>query len=215
MARFIQAQYPTEHAGVARIQRGFRNIAETVRSFDGARGAATLMLAAMVSALLVVANEVIETWTEGHLLAAWIIMWAVGFAAIALLAAPARRLAVRVREGLAAWAVARQQAREDARLWAIALTDARVCVFARADFDRFAGEHPALEHKLLQRTLSAVFLAGADAAGVVRLPTIEAPAAVAPALIIQSFYRFAHDLALKRGRDPDRPPHLSKVTETV
>jgi CRP/FNR family transcriptional regulator len=35
-----------------------------------------------------------------------------------------------------------------------ALTDARVCVFARADFDRFAGEHPKLEHKLLQRTLS-------------------------------------------------------------
>ena len=35
-----------------------------------------------------------------------------------------------------------------------ALTDARVCVFSRSDFDRFAGEHPKLEHKLLQRTLS-------------------------------------------------------------
>ena len=35
-----------------------------------------------------------------------------------------------------------------------ALTDAHVCVFGRADFDRFAAEHPALEHKLLQRTLS-------------------------------------------------------------
>lgn len=35
-----------------------------------------------------------------------------------------------------------------------ALTDAHVCVFARADFDRFAGEHPGLEHKLLQRTLA-------------------------------------------------------------
>ena len=35
-----------------------------------------------------------------------------------------------------------------------ALTDARVCVFSRADFDRFAGEHPKLQHKLLQRTLS-------------------------------------------------------------
>jgi CRP/FNR family transcriptional regulator len=35
-----------------------------------------------------------------------------------------------------------------------ALTDARVCVFTRADFDRFAGEHPALEHMLLQRTLA-------------------------------------------------------------
>jgi len=35
-----------------------------------------------------------------------------------------------------------------------ALTDARVCVFSRADFDAFAREHPDLEHKLLQRTLT-------------------------------------------------------------
>ena len=34
-----------------------------------------------------------------------------------------------------------------------ALTAANVCVFGRADFDRFAAEHPALEHKLLTRTL--------------------------------------------------------------
>lgn len=34
-----------------------------------------------------------------------------------------------------------------------ALTDARVCVFSRRDFDAFAREHPTLEHKLLQRTL--------------------------------------------------------------
>lgn len=34
-----------------------------------------------------------------------------------------------------------------------ALTEARVCVFSRMDFDRFAGDHPALEHKLLKRTL--------------------------------------------------------------
>ena len=36
----------------------------------------------------------------------------------------------------------------------VALTDAKVCVFARSDFDRFAREHPALEHKLLERTLT-------------------------------------------------------------
>ncbi|MDP9057077.1 MAG: Crp/Fnr family transcriptional regulator [Pseudomonadota bacterium] len=35
-----------------------------------------------------------------------------------------------------------------------ALTDARICVFARKDFDAFAREHPALEHKLLERTLA-------------------------------------------------------------
>ncbi|HET9630162.1 MAG TPA: Crp/Fnr family transcriptional regulator [Novosphingobium sp.] len=35
-----------------------------------------------------------------------------------------------------------------------ALTEAKVCVFNRRDFDNFAREHPALEHKLLQRTLT-------------------------------------------------------------
>ncbi len=35
-----------------------------------------------------------------------------------------------------------------------ALTDALVCVFQRSDFDRFAREHPRLEHKLLERTLT-------------------------------------------------------------
>ena len=34
-----------------------------------------------------------------------------------------------------------------------ALTEAKVCVFSRKDFDAFAREHPQLEHKLLQRTL--------------------------------------------------------------
>ena len=34
-----------------------------------------------------------------------------------------------------------------------ALTDARICVFSRTDFDKFARSHPELEHKLLERTL--------------------------------------------------------------
>jgi CRP/FNR family transcriptional regulator len=34
-----------------------------------------------------------------------------------------------------------------------AMTEAKVCVFSRRDFDAFAGSHPALEHKLLERTL--------------------------------------------------------------
>lgn len=35
-----------------------------------------------------------------------------------------------------------------------ALTDSRVCIFQRRDFDAFAKEHPSLEHKLLERTLA-------------------------------------------------------------
>ena len=33
--------------------------------------------------------------------------------------------------------------------------------------------------------------------------------------MVQSFYRFANALALARGLNPDSPPHLNKVTETV
>jgi len=34
-------------------------------------------------------------------------------------------------------------------------------------------------------------------------------------LFIQSFYRMANELSLARGHNPDTPPHLSKVTETL
>jgi hypothetical protein len=126
MARFIQAQYPTHHAGVERFERAAESIKETATRFSGSRGLATLLLAAIVSALVVVANQVVETWTEGHLLAAWIVMWAVGFAALALLAEPAARAGVALRREFKGWAAARRQAAEDEKLWQVALTDARV-----------------------------------------------------------------------------------------
>ncbi len=39
--------------------------------------------------------------------------------------------------------------------------------------------------------------------------------ALAPLLTVQSFYRAINALALRRGHNPDLPPHLNKVTETV
>jgi len=56
--------------------------------------------------------------------------------------------------------------------------------------------------------------AGVDAPGI-RLPVLAAHPALQPLLQVQSFYRLANALAVARGRDPDRPPHLAKVTETV
>ena len=38
---------------------------------------------------------------------------------------------------------------------------------------------------------------------------------LAPLLTVQSFYRAINALALRRGHNPDLPPHLNKVTETV
>ena len=39
--------------------------------------------------------------------------------------------------------------------------------------------------------------------------------ALAPLLTLQSFYRAINALALRRGRNPDLPPHLHKITETM
>ena len=48
------------------------------------------------------------------------------------------------------------------------------------------------------------------------LPVAAAPhPACAPLLLVQSFYRAVNALSLLRGHDPDAPPHLNKVTETV
>jgi glutamine---fructose-6-phosphate transaminase (isomerizing) len=60
-----------------------------------------------------------------------------------------------------------------------------------------------------------VLLAGAAAAGATLLPTQAAHPVIEPLLLAQSFYRMANALSLARGRDPDRPPHLHKVTETL
>jgi glucosamine--fructose-6-phosphate aminotransferase (isomerizing) len=60
-----------------------------------------------------------------------------------------------------------------------------------------------------------VLIAGAEAAGAISLPTIASHPVIEPLLTIQSFYRMANELALARGLDPDCPPHLNKVTETI
>ena len=60
-----------------------------------------------------------------------------------------------------------------------------------------------------------VFIAGSEAKGATTLPTLPAHPAIEPMLFIQSFYRLALDLARARGADPDRPPHLDKITETL
>jgi len=60
-----------------------------------------------------------------------------------------------------------------------------------------------------------VMLAGANVAGARALPSIATHPLVEPLLLAQSFYRLANALAIARGRDPDRPPNLRKVTETT
>jgi glucosamine--fructose-6-phosphate aminotransferase (isomerizing) len=62
-----------------------------------------------------------------------------------------------------------------------------------------------------------VFLTAAGAgAGVTALPSVAGVHPLtAPLVLAVSFYRFVEALARRRGFNPDTPPHLRKVTETI
>jgi glucosamine--fructose-6-phosphate aminotransferase (isomerizing) len=60
-----------------------------------------------------------------------------------------------------------------------------------------------------------VLLAGSNVPGATLLPTMDAAPEIAPILLVQSAYRMIASLAVRRGLDPDHPPHLRKITETV
>jgi glucosamine--fructose-6-phosphate aminotransferase (isomerizing) len=61
-----------------------------------------------------------------------------------------------------------------------------------------------------------VFLTAPGAAGATALPSVEGVHPLtAPLVLAVAFYRFIEALARRRGFNPDTPPHLRKVTETV
>ena len=78
---------------------------------------------------------------------------------------------------------------------------------ARAGVEMLAGE--------LVTRKAQVMIAGSRCQGAVHLASEPAHPVIEPMLIAQTFYRMANALSLARGFDPDRPPNLRKVTETV
>jgi len=96
----------------------------------------------------------------------------------------------------------------------LALVGAGFPVIVLAQHDVTQAGVVALATEMAERG-ARILIAGAGAAGATELPTVRATAAIEPVLMAQSFYRLAHELAVDRGRDPDRPPHLAKVTETL
>ena len=152
---------------------------------------------------------------------AWLADWSPAVAALA----PAQNLYVLGRgPGFAAAQEAALKLKETCGLHAEAFSAAEVLhgpmalvepqfpvlVFAQGD----VSERGVVD---LVRSLRAreaqVLLAGADDPGA--LPFVRTHPILQPVALIQSFYRLANSLSLARGFDPDRPPHLRKITETL
>lgn len=107
-------------------------------ALDGSRTLAGMLLAAVMAALLVVADQLIDTWADGHLLAAWVVLWTVAFAALALLAPPLRHVAASTAGSLTRRLAGMRAAQAEARMWELASHDPRVMEEIHAAIARHA-----------------------------------------------------------------------------
>ena len=105
-------------------------------SHEASRPLAGMLLAAVLAALLVAADQVIDSWVDGHLLAGWVALWTLTFATLALLAPPLRKLAGSLATALSLWMQRRAVEREDEALWELARYDHRVMAEIRVAMQR-------------------------------------------------------------------------------
>lgn len=123
MARFVQPHLATPHstAYAAPARPATRRVPT-----GGSRTLAGMLMAAVLAAVMVVADQLIDGWADGHLILAWVVLWSVAFTALALLAVPLRGMASVGAEWLSQrWAAYQRQRDEDA-MWEFAKGDARV-----------------------------------------------------------------------------------------
>ena len=88
-----------------------------------------------------------------------------------------------------------------------------VLAFLQDDETRPGAE--ALIEACVAQGAAVIKAGGGDLAGIQSLPSLQAHPVLEPIAAIQSFYRLVNALSVARGFDPDRPPHLAKVTETI
>jgi glucosamine--fructose-6-phosphate aminotransferase (isomerizing) len=96
-----------------------------------------------------------------------------------------------------------------------AIVQANFPVFALGIADAALPQLIATAERLVAQGAD-VFITGAEVEGAVTLPLVTGlHPLVAPLVAIAGYYAFIEGLARRRGFDPDTPPHLRKVTETV
>ncbi len=138
MSKFVHIDMPVSHPGADRLENTVAVVKNLATRFDEARAMATMLLAAVVSAILLAADALIKEVSDGHLLMAWMALWLVGFSALVMLAQPIKAFVRSFRVRFAAWRQARHAAAQDAQLWDAALSDPRVMADIRAATSRTA-----------------------------------------------------------------------------
>jgi hypothetical protein len=211
---FIHLDYPRSHPGADRLERTVdaagRVVTRVRKNLSASRGLSAVLLAAMAATLLVVTDQLVDIWADGHLLAAWMLTWAVVFSALALLAPAARSLADRAIQGLNSWSsnVARRHA--DERLLALARKDPRVMADIRAAVLR---EEVVLETGKSQVGLTNVPSGAGSGGG--QGPEMGQGSKKSDAGLDINTADFVSALAASRGLRPEVAARLSRLSRRI
>lgn len=100
MTTFIRTHRSSRHVGARRFASAGENAQQDHRGMDGALGLATLLLSALAAALMVVADQLMGSLAEAHLLVMWMVLWVTGFVALVLFSGLARAAATRINTGM-------------------------------------------------------------------------------------------------------------------
>ena len=136
MTSFVHLEYSNQHPGVTRVESAIESAREIKRTFSSTRSLATLLLSAIAAAVMVVADQVMNSMADGHLLVLWIGLWVVAFATLAACASTARHAVLKAKCGLDKWSRNNAARRADERLWSMAKTDARLMADLQAVMTR-------------------------------------------------------------------------------
>ena len=127
--------------------------------------------------------------------------------------AAAQEVALKLKETCGVHAEALSAAEAKHGPLALAAPDFPVLLFSQRDasLDGIV----ELGRELVARGVPVVSAGPAEIEGALALPVAKSIDPFAqPIVLVQSFYPLAELLARSRGGDPDKPPHLTKVTET-
>ncbi|MEN9537892.1 MAG: hypothetical protein RLZZ126_127 [Pseudomonadota bacterium] len=139
-ASFAHPHFPAEHPGVTRAEAVAAKLQGYGAWAGSARGLAALLVSAMVAGVLAVADQMIDTWADGHLVAAWAFLWALGFLTLVFLGPVVKAYVADYASAVRRHQARRTQAHREAAYLAAAEADPRIMAELRAAILRHEAE---------------------------------------------------------------------------
>jgi hypothetical protein len=130
MTTSIKTHRSSRYVSGRRFASAVENTQQQRRSISGSPPLATLLSSALAAAVMVVAEQLMDSLAEAHLLLMWMVLWISAFGALVLFAGAARMAAMGMKAGMDGWS--RRKPRR--RPWLIPGADDRVGNAPQATF---------------------------------------------------------------------------------